>query len=101
MICIEAIRELYKEDHDFSKIWRDTLHHVYTKDYVIQQDFLFKNFRLCIPDKCLRLKIITDLHIGGLAARIGRDKTVAAVEARFYWPHHRRDIIKFIQRCKL
>ncbi|PKI54159.1 hypothetical protein CRG98_025454 [Punica granatum] len=36
---------------------------------------------------------------GGLGAHFGRDKTLAAVSGRFYWPKLRRDVEKYVQRC--
>lgn len=30
---------------------------------------------------------------------MGRDKNIALVEARYYWPHLKRDIEKFIKHC--
>ena len=39
------------------------------------------------------------MHKDGLACHFGRDKTIVAVGERYYWPHMRRDVTKFIQRC--
>ena len=43
--------------------------------------------------------MIRDLHGGSLAKHFCRDKTINAVSERYYWPHMRRDVTKFVQRC--
>ena len=62
-------------------------------------DFYFFEDRLCIPQGSLREHIIQELHIGGLWDHMGRDKTISLVEARYFWPHLKRDIEKFVKRC--
>lgn len=69
--------------------------------YNSQEGFLFKNNRLCIPKKTLRRLLIVDLHAGGLAGNLGRDKVVAQLEKRFYWPKIRKEIEEFIQACPI
>lgn len=45
--------------------------------------------------------MIRELHGGGLAAHTGRDKTLALIITRFYWPHIQRDVTRFVQRCAI
>lgn len=36
---------------------------------------------------------------GGLVGHLGRDKTLAAVKVRYYWPKMRSDVEKIVGNC--
>ncbi|GKV26633.1 hypothetical protein SLEP1_g35898 [Rubroshorea leprosula] len=96
----EVIKELYKDDPDFSSIWEATSNQAF-QQYHCQQDYLFKGNRLCVPCCSLRDSIIWEAHNGGLAGHFGRDKTLALAKENFYWPKLEQNVIRHIQRCKV
>lgn len=88
--------ELYISDPYFDSIIRDVKQGT-RSDFVFQDEFLFKDNRLCVPDCSLRLRIITELHGEG---HVGRDKTLQLVAASYFWPILRKDVERFVERCR-
>ena len=41
-----------------------------------------------------------EVHAGGLARDFGRNKTIEAVEYRFYWPSFNKDVAKVVGHCR-
>ena len=55
---------------------------------------------MCIPRTSLRDFLVWELHAGGLAGHFGRDKTIALVEDRLYWPLLKRDVARIVSQCR-
>lgn len=99
LIGFEKLKEQYADGEDFADAWSKVQNRQAAGEFHNHEGFLMRGNQLCIPRSSLREKLIRDLHGGGLAAHLGRDKTVAAVSERFYWPKLRRDVEKFVRRC--
>ncbi|GJT18569.1 RNA-directed DNA polymerase [Tanacetum coccineum] len=91
VLGFDSIKELYANDEDFSNIWIELETKQHRGESILHVGYLFKGNHLCIPKTSFRSQLIKEIH-GGLSAHIGRDKTTASVESRFYWPKLKRDV---------
>ncbi|KAL5716043.1 hypothetical protein ACHQM5_017782 [Ranunculus cassubicifolius] len=83
--AFDYLKDLFVDDADLSEMWsKCSSQQTGTNDFLIHDGFLFKGNRLCIPQGSLREHIIRELHGGGLGGHVGRDKTIAMVEERYF-----------------
>jgi hypothetical protein len=88
---MDQIKDLYENDDDFGQIWLKHLQgQALDREYVVQNGYIFKNNRLCIPRSSLCDKLIRELHSSDLSGHVGRDKTIANLQERYYWPQLKR-----------
>ncbi|GJY62202.1 transposon ty3-I gag-pol polyprotein [Tanacetum coccineum] len=99
VLGFNSIKELYASDEDFCNTWMELETKQHRGEFILLDDCLFKGNRLCIPKTSLRSQLIKEVHVGGLSAYLGRDKTIASVESRFYWSPLKRDVGAFVKRC--
>lgn len=92
-----SMADLYPDDHFFGRIFSDVSSGL-SSDYTIQDGFLFRGLRLCVPDYSLRLQIIQELHNEG---HVGRDRTLHLATTSYFWPTLRRDVERFVERCRV
>ncbi|CAA7058262.1 unnamed protein product [Microthlaspi erraticum] len=92
-----AFAELYASDPYFGRVLTDVENGL-TADFTLQDGFLFKGVCVCVPECSLRLQIIQELHNEG---HVGRDSTLQLVTTSYFWPSLRRDVERFVERCRV
>ncbi|RVW54072.1 Transposon Ty3-I Gag-Pol polyprotein [Vitis vinifera] len=101
-IGFEELKHCYDNDADFGDVYSSLLSgsKVTCIDFQILEGYLFYKNRLCLPRTSLRDHVIWELHGGGMGGHFGRDKTIALVEDRFFWPSLKKDVWKVIKQCR-
>ena len=69
-------------------------------DFLLQDGYLFRFRKLCIPRISLSDFLSWEIHARGLAGHFGQSKTIEVVEHRFYWPSLKKNIAKIIGQCR-
>jgi transposase InsO family protein len=91
----EEFASLYESDSYFSKIINEVNSQPHDK-FSLVDGFLFKGNLLCIPDCSLRQRLISEIHNEG---HFGRDKTMHLVSSTYFWPHMRKEVNRFVEKC--
>ena len=61
---------------------------------------LRRNGKVWIPeDAALRANLLMRNHDDPIGGHYGVDKTVAVLKTKYWWPHVKRDVSEYIQRC--
>ena len=70
-------------------------------DYTLQDGYLFKANKLCIPQSLVKDSLVWEIHVEGLASHFDRDKTIEEVECQFYCPGLKRGVAKIVGQCRI
>ncbi|XP_057526381.1 uncharacterized protein LOC130805614 [Amaranthus tricolor] len=84
VIGFEMIKEIYANDSDFCEMYNACLKEPQGVFHV-QQGFLFKGNRLCIPKTPLRLSLVKEMHESSLSGHFGIQNTLDMLSEHFYW----------------
>jgi len=75
VLGFEHLKSLYTTDEDFEELYSTCLRHP-KDDFMIQDGYLFKSTRLCIPRSGTWELFIREVHSGPLASHYGENKTL-------------------------
>ena len=96
---LESIKGQYELDAAFKDVILNCKEgHAWNK-YVLNDGYLFRANRLCIPVGSVRLLLLQEAHGGGLMGHFGATKTLDVLANHFFWPQMRRDVQRFVSRC--
>ena len=97
----EQLKDDYKSCPDFGELYTSLSNasRPILNDYTLQDGYLFKANKLCIPRSSVRDFLVCETRARGLASHFGRKKTIEVVECQFYWPGLKRGIAKIVGQC--
>ena len=106
VLGFERLKDLYDVDADFKEAYEACQNPLLRDnsswlDYDMQEGLLFKGGQLCILECSMRKNLIQEKHNGGLAGHFGIDRTLDQLSHFHYWPKMRRDVQRFVTRCKV
>ena len=98
LLGFELIKEYYKGDDDFATLIEECSKGA-VGSYLLQDGFLFKGNRLCLPKCSIKELVVREAHGGGIAGHFGITKTLSMLQEHFYWPKMLTDVQLVISRC--
>ena len=98
LLGFQAIQAYYEEDSTFKDLFKSPPTH---GPYQLQEGFLFKGNKLCIPSCPFRELLVREAHGGSLAGHFGINKTLDILREHFFWPKMGEDVHKVVSRCAI
>jgi len=94
ILGFDNIIELYSQVPEFSSIYTKSQHKM-QGGYYVNQGYLLRKGKLCIPHGSHRKLLVKESHKGGLMGHFGVEKTSSILREKFYWHHMRRDVQRY------
>jgi len=94
----DHIKEVYKDDLDFSLIYQECSKGGH-KDFFIHDGFLSKGKRLCVSHGSLRQSLVREAHEGWIMGHFGVAKTLDTLHEHFFWPHMHKSVHSLCDKC--
>ena len=91
VLGFEHLKTLYKGDPNFGELYEVFQSHP-KGDFMVQEGYLFKGTRLCVPKCGTRELLLREVHGGSLAGHFGEDQTFTMAREHFYWPYMLKDV---------
>jgi transposase InsO family protein len=96
---LQTVKDQYVNNADFKDAFAHCLHGKPWGKFYIQDRFLFRANKLCIPVSSVRLLLLQEVHGGRLMGHFGVYKTHGVLATHFFWPRMRADVERLVARC--
>jgi hypothetical protein len=96
---LDTIKTQYVDDADFKFVLLHCKDGKAWNKFIVNDGFVFRANKLCIPASSVRLLLLQEVHGGGLMGHFGAKRTEDILAGHFFWPKMRRDVERFVARC--
>jgi hypothetical protein len=96
---LDTVKTQYVNDADFKDVLLHCKDGKAWNKFVVNDGFVFRANKLCIPASSVHLLLLQEAHGGGLMGNFGAKKTEDVLAGHFFWPKIRRDVELFVARC--
>src|SRR3954449_2773543 len=79
---LETIKDQYVHDPEFKDVLQNCREGRTWNKFVLNDGFVFRSNKLCIPASSIRLLLLQEAHGGGLMGHFGVKKTEDVIEAK-------------------
>jgi hypothetical protein len=83
---LDTIKTQYERDADFKGVLLHCKDGKAWNKFIVNEGFVFRANKLCIPAGSVRLLLIQEAHGGGLMGHFGAKKTEDILAGHFFWP---------------
>ena len=95
---------MYRDDADFKDSYAACENIVASNisqwlDYMIQEEMMSKNNKLCIPKCSMRENLTKEQHSGGISRDFGQDRNFSQVNAFYYWLGMQNQVNNVLEKC--
>ena len=96
---LETIQDQYVHDAEFKDVLQNCKEGRTWNKFVLNDGFVFRANKLCIPASSVRLLLFQEAHGGGLMGHFSIKKTEDILATHFFWPKMRRHVERLVARC--
>ncbi|KAI5384443.1 hypothetical protein KIW84_071452, partial [Lathyrus oleraceus] len=99
-LFLEELKNKLSGDPHLKQLRDDYTKSTEPSQYSIIEGLLYWKDRLTIPaEEELVHKLLHEFHISPIGGHVGITRTLARLEAQFYWPKMQEDVKTFVHKC--